>query len=211
MNHRPSVTTVAAVNKQQKVQELLRERGLVRADEFEDHGISQSYPAKLAERDVIQKVARGLYAAAAHEPTEHHGLAIVQKRVPHSVFCLRTALEFHGLTTQSPSAVHIAIQRGKSDPNLDWPPLEVYHISESQFDAGIETHELREGPEIRVYSPARTVADCFKFRNRIGKDVALEALEDCLDQDRCTVDDLMHYADICRVTTVVRPYLEILG
>jgi predicted transcriptional regulator of viral defense system len=198
------------MSKRQRTRQLLEEHGLLRAEELEEHGISPSYVAKLAERGAIQRLTRGVYASPEHTPTEHHDLAIVQKRVPHAVFCLRTALQFHNLTTQSPGAVEIAIRRGKDPPSFDWPPLEVHHISDSQFDAGIETHDLREGPTIRVYSPARTVADCFKFRNRIGKDVALEALEDCLKQDMCTVDELTHFADICRVKTVIRPYLEAL-
>jgi len=196
------------MSKRDKARQLLSDHGMLRAREFEEHGISHSYIAKLADDGDLQRLARGVYATADHKATEHHDLAIIQKRIPHAVFCLRTALRFHELTTALPNRVHIAVERTKGEPTLEWPPLEVFHISESQFVAGIETHKLREGPTIRMYSPARTVADCFKFRNRLGLDLALEALEDCLSQDRCTVDELLEFADVCRVKNVIRPYIE---
>lgn len=199
------------MSKEEQVKDFLRKYGLARPEDLQEHGISPSYLAKLAERGVLKRIVRGVYADPDHVPTEHHDLAIVQMRVPHAVFCLRTALRFHELTTQSPSSVEIAIPRGRRKPSLEWPPIDVIRVSESQFDAGIETHELREGPTIRVYSPARTVADCFKFRSRLGLDVALETLEACLDDDLCTVEDLTHFAEICRVKNVIRPYLQALA
>lgn len=196
------------MNKRQHIQEILAEEGILRAKELAEYDIAPEYLNQLADEGVIERVARGVYASTDYEATEHFDLVIVQKRVPHGVFCLLTALQFHELTTQLPSDVYVAIERGRRKPKLDWPPLNVFHISESQFDAGIEEHELEDGPSLRVYSPARTVADCFKFRNRIGLDVAIEALHDCWNQEKATVDEIMKYAEVCRVKSIVRPYLQ---
>jgi len=116
--------------------------------------------------------------------------------------------QFHDLTTQLPSEVYISIRRGQRRPELEWPPVIDFSISPKQFYAGIEEHKLKAGPTLRVYSPARTVADCFKFRNQIGLDVAIEALRDTRNQGKATVDELLKYAEICRVKNVLRPYLE---
>lgn len=196
------------MNKRDHILALLEERGVIKARELEEFDITSAYLNSLAEDGVVQRLERGVYAHPDFEITEHFELIVVQKRVPHGVFCLLTALQFHEMTTQLASEVHLAIERGRRDPKLDWPPLNVFHISESQFSAGIEEHELEEGPTLRVYSPARTVADCFKFRNRTGLDVALEALRDYWERDGSSVDELMKYAEICRVRNVIRPYLE---
>lgn len=196
------------MNKRQQIQKILSDKGVLRARELAEHGISTAYLNQLADEGVIERLARGIYASADYEATEHFDLVIVQKRVPDGVFCLLTALQFHDLTTQLPSDVYLAIERGQRAPELEWPPINVFHISESQFDAGIEEHELQSGPTLRVYSPARTVADCFKFRNRIGLDVAIEALHDCWNQKKATVDGIMKYAEVCRVKNVLRPYLQ---
>ena len=196
------------MNKRKQIQDILATEGVLRAKALADHDISPEYLNQLADEGVIERLARGVYASPDYEATEYFDLVIVQKRVPHGVFCLLTALQFHDLTTQLPSDVYIAIKRGRRTPELEWPPLNVFHISESQFDAGVEEHELEPGPTLRVYSPARTVADCFKFRNRIGLDVAIEALHDCWKQKKATVDEVMKYAEVCRVKNVIRPYLQ---
>lgn len=196
------------MNKRQHILAILEEEGVLRARELAEHDISPEYLNVLAAAGVIQHISRGVYAHPELEITEHFELMIVQKRVPHGVFCLLTALQFHGMTTQIPRQVNLAIERGKRAPQLDWPPLDVFHISESQFDQGIEEHELDSGPTLRVYSPARTVADCFKFRNRIGIDVAIEALRDYRREELGTIQDLLECAAVCRVKRVIRPYLE---
>ncbi len=197
-----------SMKKRKHIQEILSEEGVIRAKELVRHDISPEYLNHLADEGMVERLARGVYASPDYEATEHFDLVIVQKRVPQGVFCLLTALSFHDLTTQIPSDVYLAVERGQHKPQLEWPPLNVFHISESQFDAGIEEYQLESGPTLRVYSPARTVADCFKFRNRIGLDVAIEALHDCWDQQQATVDEIMKYAEVCRVKNVIRPYLQ---
>ncbi len=196
------------MTKRQQIQDLLSREGVLRAHDLVEYGIAPEYLSMLADEGVVERLARGVYASPDYEATEYFDLVIVQKRVPHGVFCLLTALQFHGLTTQIPGNVYLAIERGHRSPAIEWPPLEVFRISESQFDAGIEEHELESGPTLRVYSPARTIADCFKFRNQVGLDIAIEALHDGWNQKKVTVDDLMKFAEICRVKNVIRPYLQ---
>ncbi len=141
--------------------------------------------------------------------TEHHSLAEASRRVPHGVVCLRSALRFRGLTTQNPHEVWLAIRRGARRPHVDYPPLQIVHLSAPAYEAGIEQHVI-DGVPVRVYSAAKTVADCFEFRNRIGLDVALEALRD-YRRRRASLDILWRYAELDRVARVMRPYLEALA
>jgi predicted transcriptional regulator of viral defense system len=157
----------------------------------------------------LQRVGRGLYVLPDADLTENHALAQACKRVPHGVICLLTALRFHGLTTQSPSEVWIAIDVKARKPRLDATPLRVVRFSGRSLTYGVEEHEV-EGVTVRVTSPAKTVADCFKFRNKIGVDVAVEALKD-YRRVRGSADDLWRAAQACRVTNVMRPYLEAIG
>ena len=142
--------------------------------------------------------------------TEHHGLARVGARVPHGVVCLLSALQFHDIGTQSPSDVWLALPRGTWEPRCDWPPMRFVRLSGPALTALVQEHVV-EGIRVRVYSPAKTVVDCFRFRNKIGLDVALEALRDCLKQRKASIDDLWKAAKVCRVAGVMRPYLESLA
>lgn len=164
---------------------------------------------RLVERGVIEREGRGLYRLAGTEVSEQYSFIQAAKRVPKGVICLLSALRFHGLTTQKPFEVWLAVERGARRPTTDTPPLRVHFFSGTAFTAGIETHEL-EGVSVRVYSAAKTVADCFKYRNKIGIDVALEALRDTLRQRKATVDEIWQYAEVCRVSRVIYPYLEAL-
>jgi len=139
--------------------------------------------------------------------TEHHGLSIVGAAAPRAVLCLLSALEFHGLGTAVPASGWIAIDRRSRAPKLDWPPLRVFRFGGDSLTEGIAEHEA-EGITLRVFSPAKTVADLFKFRNKVGLDVALEALRAVWADERATIDELVHYGRICRVDRVMRPYLE---
>ena len=143
------------------------------------------------------------------EPTEHHALVQVGKRIPQGVVCLLSALRFHNMTTQAPFEIWLAVGQKSWHPRIDYPPLRVVWFSGKAFTGGIERHTL-EGVPVQVYNPAKTVVDCFKYRNKIGLDVALEALRDGWQSRRATMDELWHYARICRMTTVMRPYLESL-
>jgi predicted transcriptional regulator of viral defense system len=152
-------------------------------------------------------MGRGVYIPADSEVSQNVGLAQVAKRVPHGVVCLLSALQFHNLGTQSPFEVWIAIDRKSARPRIDYPPQRIVRFSGIALTEGVEKH-LIEGVKVKVFNKAKTIADCFKYRNKIGRDVALEALKDCRQQRLCTNDQFWKYAKICRVANVMRPYLE---
>jgi predicted transcriptional regulator of viral defense system len=197
------------MNETKRAEKLIRTAGVARASELTRSGVHPMTLRRLVERGVIERDGRGLYRLAGAEVSENHSLIQAAKRVPKGVICLLSALRFHGLTTQKPFEVWMAIERGTRRPAVDAPPLRVHYFSGEAFTAGVEEHET-EGVTLRVYSPAKTVADCFKFRYKIGVDVALEALRDTLKQRKATVDEIWHYAGICRVARVIYPYLEAL-
>jgi predicted transcriptional regulator of viral defense system len=141
------------------------------------------------------------------EHSENLGIALVSAAVPRSVICLLPALRFHGIGTQAPHEVWIAIEQGAARPRVDYPRVRVTLISGPAFTFGVECHPI-DGVPARIYSPAKTVVDCFKFRNKIGLDVAIEALREALRAKRCTREDLWAAAKVCRVSTVIRPYIE---
>ena len=191
----------------------LRELGresVLRTQDLERLGVSRKNLKKLSDEGLIEKIGRGLYRVAGSEVTEHQSLVEASKRVPQGVVCLLSALRFHGLTTQNPFAVWMAIDRKAWLPRIDHPPLQVVRFSGEALKSETETHVL-QGVHVRIYSPAKTVADCFKYRNKIGLDLAIEALRDCVERKLCTFDDLWRFARICRVANVMRPYLESIG
>jgi predicted transcriptional regulator of viral defense system len=157
----------------------------------------------------VNRVERGVYSAPRHAATANHAYAVVAKRVPNAVICLLSALVFHRLTTQLPSEVWIAVGEKARRPKVDFPPVHVVRFSGSALTSGIEVHQI-EGAEVRVYSAAKTVADCFKYRNKIGVDVAIEALRDGWRSRKFTMDELDRYARVCRVSRVMTPYIESL-
>jgi predicted transcriptional regulator of viral defense system len=163
----------------------------------------------LTDAGILERVSRGVYRLAALPPLADPDLVTVAARVPKAVIALVSALHFHGLTTEIPHEVSIALPRGTARPRLDWPPLRVVWLSGTMFMSGIEVHE-RDGVRLRVYEAAKTVADCFRFRNRLGIDVAVEALRTGLEERRFTPADIMRAASTCRVDRIVRPYLEAL-
>lgn len=186
--------------------DLAEEKGILRARDIEGADISRQYLSRLVEQGDLIKIGRGLYQRADHEVTAHHSLAVAAKRVPKGTICLLSALEFHGLTTQSPFDVWMAIGHKDREPSVDALSLRTVRMSGDAQTQGIEEHDI-EGVSVPMYGPAKTVADCFKFRNRIGLDVAIEALRD-YTRDGGSMDTLWHFADICRVRTVIRPYME---
>ena len=191
----------------QRILGIAKQAGVLRPRDLDAYGISRVYLRRLCERGRLQRVGRGLYVLPGADVSEHHTLAEACKRVPHGVVCLLSSLRFHGLTTQSPFEVWLAIASKAWRPQVDYPPLRFVRFSTRALEAGVDEHSI-EGVVVRVYNPAKTVADCFKYRHKIGLDVALEALRDCRRQRSCTIDDLWHYAKICRVANVMRPYLE---
>ena len=179
----------------------LRSRDLVRA------GLTRIELSRMVASGRLLRLGRGLYAAPGYEPGEHQSLVAVAKRAPKVVFCLLTALRFHDLTTQAPHEVWIAIGNKAHPPRLDYPPMRVVRYSADSLSAGVEQHTV-EGTVIRVTSVAKTVADCFKFRNRIGLAAALEALREARRSKSASPDELWRYARVNRVANVIRPYLE---
>ena len=193
-----------------EILDLVREAGLVRPRDLESAGVSGGSLARLAQRGLLERLGRGLYALPGAAPSEHRSLAEVSKRTPRGVVCLLSALRFHGLTTQAPAEVWLAIGPKDRAPRPESVRLRIVRVSGEARDAGVETHVV-EGVPVRVYGAAKTVADCFKFRNKIGTDIAVEALRDSLEQRRCTADELFEHARVCRVSRVMRPYMEALA
>jgi predicted transcriptional regulator of viral defense system len=189
--------------------QYVRRKGIVRPRDLETLGIPREYLLRLHRQGKLSRTGRGIYTLPDAAFTEHHSYAEVAKRVPEAVLCLLSALVFHELTTQSPAAVWIALGKGARKPTILSPSLRVVRLTEPSLTEGVEKHTV-EGVAVRVYSAAKTVADCFKFRNKIGLDVAIEALKDSLRQKKATINDIYRYAKICRVSNVIRPYMESL-
>jgi predicted transcriptional regulator of viral defense system len=188
---------------------LLQEGGVLRPRDLDAMGMPREYLHRLYKGGLLERVGRGLYTLPLASVTEHHSLAEVGKQVPHGVVCLLSALRFHGLTTQIPFEVWLAVDRKARRPRDLYLPLRVVRFSGEALSAGVEEHFI-EGVPVKIYGPAKTVADCFKCRKKIGLDIALEALRECWRERRCTMDDLWRYAQICRVGRIMRPYLESL-
>lgn len=199
-----------AVSKREQIQRLFQKSRVLRARDFVAAGIARTYLNRLLAEGLLDRPARGLYVLAEDEPTEQRSLVEAARRVPQGVICLLSALQFHGLTTQAPFEVWLAINRKARRPQSGSPPLHVVRFSGQALTYGVQEHTL-EGVVVRVYSPAKTVADCFKYRHKVGVDVALEALRDCLRKQQATFDELWEAARICRMTNVIRPYLEALA
>lgn len=191
---------------------LVRERGLVTDKEIRAMGIHPQALKRLVESGKLERASRGLYRLPDpdYEITEHHGLVLGAAAAPKGVVCLLSALQFHVVGTQLPRQVWMALPRGTWASTVDYPPMRFVEMSGQVYSAGIEEHTL-EGQTVRVYDVAKTVVDCFKFRNKIGMDVALEALSDGWRDRRYMMADIAKYARICRVWNVMRPYLEAIS
>lgn len=184
--------------------------GLLRTSQALALGISPRTLYALRDSGELARLSRGLYRLSDLPSLGSADLAQVALRVSQGVICLISALAVHELTTQIPHQVYVALPNHAETPRLEYPPLRLVWLSGQVYTAGIETHTM-DGIPVRVYSIAKTVADCFKFRNKVGLDVALEALKECLGRRRCSVEDLLQYARIDRVERVMRPYLEALA
>jgi predicted transcriptional regulator of viral defense system len=193
--------------KKDQILKLLKKSGILRPRDLEAAGISGVYLNKLYAEGVLERPSRGLYTLPDSEPSENRTIAEAGKRVPQGVVCLLSALRFHDLTTQAPFEVWLAIGEKARPPKIDYPPLRIVRFSGQALSFGVEEHDV-DGVKIHIYSAAKTVADCFKYRNKIGLDVAIEALRDCVRQRKATVDELWAAAKVCRMSNVIRPYLE---
>ena len=186
-----------------------RHGGVLRMADALRAGIHRRTLYQLRDAGAIEQLSRGLYRLADAPPLGNPDLVTVALRVPKGVVCLISALAFHDLTTQIPHEVSIAVPRGSEPPRIDYPPVRVFRFSPAPFAAGVETHQL-DGIPVRIYSREKTLADCFKYRNTIGLDTALEAVRLYRQQGRVNVNRLLEFAKVCRVSRVMRPYLEAL-
>jgi predicted transcriptional regulator of viral defense system len=197
------------MKKVEHVGAIVQKRTLVRSKELKGLSVSRSHLWNLANAGKIERVGRGLYRSKEAPISANETLLEVAKMVPLGVLCLSSALRYHELTTENPFEVWLAIERGTWSPKLDYPPVRVVHFSEAAFKFGIETRTV-DGGKLRVYSPAKTVADCFKFRSKIGMETAIQALRSAYREKKATMDQIWNAAKVCRVVNVMRPYMESL-
>lgn len=191
----------------QQILDIVKQKGIVRAGDIEAAGLSRNHLYRLCKEGRLQKTARGLYALPGAPVSEHAALTEMAKRTPRAVACLLSALNFHSLTTQLPYEIWIALPRGAWRPKADYPPINLTYMSGDAFSFGIQEHILN-GVTVKIYSPAKTVADCFKFRSKVGLDVAIEALRETWNSRKASMDELMEAATVCKVSRVMRPYME---
>jgi predicted transcriptional regulator of viral defense system len=203
-----SIRHMPATDRDRALKLARRKKG-VTPGELATAGIHRQVLTRLVAEGEIERVARGQYRTPDQSITEHHALAVAAASVPEGVVCLLSALQYHGIGSQVPSQVWMALDRRAWRPALRYPPLRIVRYTGAALNEGVEKHVL-EGRPVRVYSVAKTLADCFKYRNKIGLDVALEALREAWRTRRFTMDALDRYAAICRVQRVMRPYVEAL-
>lgn len=195
-------------SKRKRPEEIFRRYGgQLRMSEAIAHGITRYMLYALKDRGVIEPVSRGIYRLQELPPLDNPDLVTVSLRFPNAVVCLISALAYHGITTQIPHEISVAVPRDSRVPSLDYPPIRPHRFSQEAYKSGIETH-LLDGVPVKIYSREKTLADCFKFRNKIGMNVVLEALKLHKTRNRLNLGELIEYARICRVEKVMRPYLE---
>ena len=201
----------ALLNNVKTAEALFRQRGgMLRASEAVALGIHPRTLYQMRDEQRLIAISRGLYRLSELQELTNPDLITMARRIPQGVVCLISALAFHEITTEVPHEVYLALPRTVKRPRLDYPPLRTFWFSGDALSAGIEEH-LFDGVTIKVYGPEKTVADCFKFRNQIGLDVAIEALKLCRERKGATPRKLLHYARICRVERIMLPYLEALS
>ncbi len=181
--------------------------GAFRTSEALKAGIHPRILYMMRDQKVIEKLGRGIYRFADMPTLGNPDLTTVAMKVPKGVICLISALSYHEMTNEIPHEIYLALPRGAEPPRLDYPPLRIFWFSGSAFTEGIEQHDI-DGMPVKIYNPEKTLADCFKYRNKIGLDVVLGALKFYRQRKRFRADDLVHFARICRVEKVMRPYLE---
>lgn len=193
-----------------KLIDLARKMGIIRVRDLKEHRIHPEHLRRLCKRGILVRRGRGLYMLADAEVTIHHSLAEAAKWVPKGVVCLLSALSFHEIGTQNPAEIWMALDRRAGRPRTAIPALRVVYFSHPALTEGVEVHQI-ENMKVKIFCPAKTVADCFKYRNKIGIDVAMESLRECLRERKATMDELWHFAKVCRVSNIMKPYLESLA
>jgi predicted transcriptional regulator of viral defense system len=201
---------IDAASLEQRIFNLVKSQSTIRTRDALAGGIHPEDLRRLVDRGVLLKSGRGMYTYIDAELSEHHSLAVASQRVEHGVICLLSALQFHGIGTQAPFEVWVAIDVHARRPNSDVLSLRPVYMSGLALTVGIETHAI-EGTSVRIFNLAKTIVDCFKYRHKIGLDVALEALRESWESRRCSMDELWKYAKVCRMSKVMRPYLECLS
>ncbi len=196
-----------AVSHKQRVLDLLGQNGVLRPSNLDAIGVPRIVLTRMTAAGLLEKFGRGLYRRPDADFAERESMVTVALRAPQAVFCLLTSLQFHELTTQLPRQVWISMPRGSHVPRVAWPPIRMIQMSDEAYSAGIETIE-RNRVQLRVYNVAKTVSDCFKYRNKIGLDVALEALREAWRARKLSMDELWRYAQVDRVAALIRPYVE---
>ena len=191
----------------QRAMRIAEKKAVFSAADAVRSGVHSQALTRMVEEGRLERVARGRYRFPDSPLTEHHNLALVAGALPDGVVCLLSGLSFHGIGTQVPSQVWIALDRRARKPAQEWPPIRVVRFGGEALTEGVETHTI-EGVTVKVYGLAKTLADLFKYRNKVGLDVALEALKEVWRSGHLDVDELMRFARICRVERVMRPYLE---
>ena len=200
MSHSPVKQRDTALN-------LFGQGGLVRMPDLRDAGVGPETVARLVREGTVIRVARGLYELAGTIPDPRRSLAEASALVPKGVICLTSALQFHELTLQMPSAVWMAIDRTGWKPQVDYPSIRIVRFSGQALTGGVKRH-LIEGIEVPIFEPAKSIVDCFRYRNKIGLDIALEGLREGLRSGRVTPDQLWEFSQTARVWSVMRPYVE---
>jgi len=184
--------------------------GILRTSEAKAAGIHERTIYHMRDTGKVLKLDRGVYQLAENEPVSNPDLVIVAKKIPEARICLISALAIHNITDEIPHKVHIALPHSAWEPKMDYPPIKVYRFSYTTLTAGVQIQTI-DGVEIKVYEPAKTIADCFKFRNQIGLDTAIEAIKRGISGKKATYKEIIHYARLCKVERVIQPYLEALG
>jgi len=195
------------MDRKSQVIRIAKQKGVIKASDLKARGISRNYLYALTREGKLKKVARGLYELPDNQLTERIALIEVAKRIPNAVVSLISALNYYDLTTQLPHEVWITVPRGAWRPKIEYPALNLTYASMDIYSYGI--HKLKiNGVEVKIYSPAKTIADCFKFRNKIGLDVAIEALKRAWETKKADMEELSKAAQVCNVSKIIRPYLE---
>ena len=194
----------------EKAEKIFRDRGgVLKTGEALSAGIHPRTLYEMQQSGVLEQLTRGLYRLADLPSLGNPDLISVSLKIPNGVICLISALAYHEITTQVPHEVYVALERGTESPRLAHPPIRIFWFSGQAFTHGIDTHKI-DGVSVRIYNPEKTIADCFKYRNKIGLDTAIEALKLYREKKRFKSEELMKFARVCRVEKVIRPYLEAL-
>ena len=193
--------------KKDPIEIFRRNGGQLRMSEAIAHGITRYMLYALRDKRIIEQVSRGVYRLKELPPISNPDLVTVSLRYPNAVICLISALSYHNITTEIPHSVYMAVSRNSRIPSIDYPPIQVHRYSGEAYNAGIERHVI-DGASVKIYTPEKTLADCFKFRNKIGMDVVLEALKLYKSRKKFDLEKLLMFSEVCRVKKIMMPYLE---